>query len=77
MIKPIYTNHYLPIRNSWHGKKRPAVPRRPRQELKDVGVSVEALDKEGLVQAVVQQLSWRGVLTTGEDMGGWNEVGIT
>ena len=21
MIKPIYTNHYLPIRNSWHGKK--------------------------------------------------------
>lgn len=27
------------------------------QELKDVGVSVEALDKEGLVQAVVQQLS--------------------
>jgi hypothetical protein len=38
-------------------KKRPAVPRRPRQELKDVGVSVEALDKEGLVQAVVQQLS--------------------
>ena len=62
-----------------HGmeKKRPAVPRRPRQELKDVGVSVEALDKEGLVQAMVQQLSWRGVLTTGEDMGGWNEVGIT
>jgi hypothetical protein len=38
-------------------KKRPAVPRRPRQELKAVGVSVEALDKEGLVQAVVQQLS--------------------
>ena len=32
-----------------------------RQELKDVGVAVEALDKEGLVQAMVQQLSWRGV----------------
>lgn len=27
------------------------------QELKDVGVSCEGLDKEGLVQAMVQQLS--------------------
>eukprot|EP00435_Cladocopium_sp_Y103_P056304 s434_g19.t1 len=27
------------------------------QELKDMGVAVEALDKEGLVQAMVQQLS--------------------
>ena len=46
------------------------------EELKDVGVSVEALDKEGLVQAVVQQLSWCGVPkkrrceTTGENNGG-------
>ena len=54
------------------------------EELKDVGVSVEALDKEGLVQAVVQQLSWCGVPkkrrceTTGENNGGmkrgWNNL---
>ena len=52
----------LPIRNSWHGKKTMACRRfhvvgHTSEELKDVGVSVEALDKEGLVQAVVQQLS--------------------
>ena len=49
------------------------------EELKDVGVSVEALDKEGLVQAVVQQLSWRGVVKQrGKTMGGmkrgWNNL---
>ena len=41
------------------------------EELKDVGVSVEALDKEGLVQAVVQQLSWCGV----PDAALWNNGG--